>query len=257
MGGQVWSTKGFRIGPAGTGPRNCAPGAKEGNNNNNNLIICNLHCWLVPCGGRNLRGGDSSPSSLSQLATAPLPIYLMVFFLSFSFPFVNLSMGSRRRMARAQGGRRRRGNGTGSRTEGNPRERAFWAQADKVRETRTSYCFCFLHFFQSFPRLTFFFWLDLDSDTLFDIQSAPSFDACFFSSSLNSPCLSRFCVLWLFFLCLLFAVSVVIVLYLDLLLLAFWKEGGRGKERVGALRGGGGGGRGSWSHGAFSRTVPT
>ncbi|KAK0753271.1 hypothetical protein B0T18DRAFT_10353 [Schizothecium vesticola] len=56
---------------------------------------------------------------------------------------------------------------------------------------------------------------------------------------------SGFFFLCICFRCLLFAVFVVIVLYLDLLLFAFGKEGlggGRGKERVDGPPGGGGGG---------------
>lgn len=71
-----------------------------------NLIICNLHCWLVPCGGRNLRGGRLFSFSVSISYGAPTDLFNGFPFFPFSFSFfANLSMGSRRRTARAQGGR--------------------------------------------------------------------------------------------------------------------------------------------------------
>lgn len=221
-----------------------------------NLIICNLHCWLVPCGGRNLRGGRLfSFFSVSISYGAPTDLFNGFPFFRFSFSFfANLSMGSRRRTARAQGGRLAAAawerNGFKARRES---EREVLGPRLTKRELPPNSLFCFLHFFQSFPRLTFFC---LISTLGYLVRYTTCALRCVFSLSQLSMSFSFLRAL-AFFLCLLFAVSVVIVLYLDLLLLAFWKEGGRGKELVGGPPGGGGGGRGSWGHGAFSRTVPT
>lgn len=177
-------------------------------------------------------------------------------FLSFlfRFPFLLICRWDQeggRLGLRAGGWRRRRGNETGSRLEGNPRE-VFGPRLTK-RELPPNSLFLFSSFL-SIISSTDLFLLDLDTRIPCSIYNLRLAMRVFSLSTLHvffvSACSGFFSVSPFCRLCRHRFV-------LRLALVGFLEGGRKGEGASGRSSGGGGGGRGSWGHGAFSRTVPT
>lgn len=259
MGGAGLVNKGFSHWSSRNGTKELRSRRKRRKQQQHNLIICNLHCWLVPCGGRNLRGGRLfSFFSVSISYGAPTDLFNGFPFFPFSFSFfANLSMGSRRRTARAQGGRLAAAawerNGFKARRES---EREVFGPRLTKRELPPNSLFLFSSFL-SIISSTDLFLLDLDTRIPCSIYNLRLAMRVFSLSTLHvffvSACSGFFSVSPFCRLCRhRFVLRLALVGFL---------EGGREGEGASGRSSGGGGGRkgflGPWSFQQDSTYLPT